>query len=368
MLGRTPLIAFCTLSSTRHPPYFPTRYLSNLQMFPSQTEAQQHVSETARSDHDNHNDSDNGGTKTTLTRCGDLACQHDSFLQKLSSAKIISYAPFEFKVQKANTKKKKSKEPAASKEDSDTIRVVDLDAKYSHSPIIYAIALTDSVFFPEGGGQPADHGTLTLKNEENEAIELHVQDAQNINEVCILFCRAPSTTLPDDLSKWLQNENLEIVQEIDWERRFDLMTQHSGQHLISAVALSEYEIQTHTFSLGDINKLNYIDFTIDESWDKEYAMGVFTQIEGKVNNHIRDNLSMTPTWLDPNDPSWTNGTHSSGGDCEWYRFQYVLRYACSNFGRVANDQILSHGTSQIDDFPSVFCGSYAIDGYYGWHV
>lgn len=78
------------------------------------------------------------------------------------------------------------------------------------------------------------------------------------------------------------------------------MTQHSGQHLCSAVALSEFDINTHTFSLGE--KISYIDFTIDESWEKDDAVKVFAQIENKVNAHIRDNVSMTPTWLGKDDP------------------------------------------------------------------
>eukprot|EP01083_Nonionella_stella_P233191 821900_1 len=100
----------------------------------------------------------------------------------------------------------------------------------------------------------------------------------------------------------LGESEIEITQVIDWDRRFDLMTQHSAQHLVSAVALGDFDIGTHTFSLGEKTSYSYIDLTIDESWDKDHASAVVTQIEQKANDLIRDNLSMIPTWLEVDDP------------------------------------------------------------------
>ncbi len=254
--------------------------------FTSQKEAQEHVSQASLS-------------RNIVVHCGHLACQRDSTLQLLESTRIISCATYPFQDAKMGKKKKKKKQQEQKDQSSSS-------PKYTSG--VYTVTLNDSVFFPEGGGQPADRGTLQFHHPSSEDhIELHVTDAQNINEICVLFCRAPLSTDPNQLSGLLLNQGngdngeLKITQKVDWDRRFDLMTQHSAQHLVSAVALGEFGINTHTFSLGD-EKLSYIDLIIDESWDKDYASDIFIKIEQKANEHIRNNLPMTPTWLDVDDP------------------------------------------------------------------
>ena len=76
----------------------------------------------------------------------------------------------------------------------------------------YAVTLDQTVLFPEGGGQPADRGTIN---------GVAVTDTQwNGNEI-VHLCTAP---LP------VQSE---VTLCLDWERRFDHMQQHSGEHLLS---------------------------------------------------------------------------------------------------------------------------------------
>src|SRR3954467_14402431 len=75
-----------------------------------------------------------------------------------------------------------------------------------------AAVLDRSAFYPEGGGQPGDRGTLgaiqVLDTQERNGTVLHVL-ASRIE---------PGPT----------------AAEIDWARRFDHMQQHHGQHLLSA--------------------------------------------------------------------------------------------------------------------------------------
>ncbi len=317
MFRRKALLAFCSFSSRRKfCPFVPPTPLFMSEktftsstapaiipsMFPSQKEAQQHVGDSAKANAEN------------LAKCGSLACQHDSFLQTLSSAKIVSYASFEYEEKAAGKKKQKKKGKKSNQAPADEAAADENTAK-KYDPIVYAITLSDSVFFPEGGGQFADHGTLTLKATDGEdaeqKIELFVQDAQNVNEVCVLFCRLPadSESSPEDVTNMLDNpDDVQVEQMLDWDRRFDQMTQHSGQHLCSAIALSDFEIGTHTFSLGE--KISYIDFTIEESWEKDYAIDIFAQIEQKVNSHIRDNLPIKPQWLEKDDPLFESEVRS----------------------------------------------------------
>ncbi|MEP7190424.1 MAG: alanyl-tRNA editing protein, partial [Roseiflexaceae bacterium] len=91
-----------------------------------------------------------------------------------------------------------------------------------------AIALDQSAFYPQGGGQPADTGTL------GGAVVLDVQ----VEDDVIWH------TLDQELAA-------DLVQgAIDWERRFDHMQQHHGQHLLSAAFERLAGLRTVSFHLG----------------------------------------------------------------------------------------------------------------------
>jgi alanyl-tRNA synthetase len=90
------------------------------------------------------------------------------------------------------------------------------------------VYLDRTAFYPTSGGQPFDIGTLGGANvteviDEEERVA-HVLDA------------------PIAIG--------EVAAQIDWERRFDHMQQHSGQHLLSAVLEELFEIPTVSFHLG----------------------------------------------------------------------------------------------------------------------
>jgi len=94
-----------------------------------------------------------------------------------------------------------------------------------HSP---AVALDQSAFYPQGGGQPADTGMLS------GATVLDVQVENGM--VWHILDQEPAT---------------ELVQgEIEWARRFDHMQQHHGQHLLSAAFERLYGRHTISFHLG----------------------------------------------------------------------------------------------------------------------
>jgi len=92
-----------------------------------------------------------------------------------------------------------------------------------------AVVLDRTAFYPEGGGQPADRGTLggvpVVDVVEEGGEVLHV-----------LAGDAPRGAV-DGL--------------VDWERRFDHMQQHHGQHLLSAVFERMWQARTVSFHLGE---------------------------------------------------------------------------------------------------------------------
>jgi len=82
------------------------------------------------------------------------------------------------------------------------------------------------VIYPEGGGQPADEGTV-----DGIAAASVRRVGGEIRHV--LAGPAPSGR---------------VTVELDWTRRFDHMQQHTGQHLLTAVA--EQRLGSHTTASG----------------------------------------------------------------------------------------------------------------------
>jgi alanyl-tRNA synthetase len=89
--------------------------------------------------------------------------------------------------------------------------------------------LADTVLYPEGGGQPADRGVLG---------EVEVTDVQRREGVIRHFLARPIELGP-------------ATVRLDWARRFDHMQQHTGQHLLTAVAADRFGWPTTAFHLGD---------------------------------------------------------------------------------------------------------------------
>ncbi len=88
----------------------------------------------------------------------------------------------------------------------------------------------DTIFYPEGGGQPADRGTMG---------KVDVIDVQKADGVVRHYLNGELPLGP-------------AHQVLDWARRFDHMQQHTGQHLLTAVALGRFGWPTTAFHLGPV--------------------------------------------------------------------------------------------------------------------
>jgi Ser-tRNA(Ala) deacylase AlaX len=92
----------------------------------------------------------------------------------------------------------------------------------------YAV-LTDTILYPEGGGQPADQGFLG---------GVAVVDVQKREGEIRHYLSGPVAPGP-------------VLVTLDWGRRFDHMQQHTGQHLLTAVAQERFGWETTAFHLGE---------------------------------------------------------------------------------------------------------------------
>ena len=108
----------------------------------------------------------------------------------------------------------------------------------------YEIVLNDTAFYPEGGGQPGDLGTL------NEAA---VKDTHRKNGVILHITDIPL------------EPGTAVHGTIDWNRRFDLMQQHSGEHIFSGIVHQLFGYENIGFHLGEDTIT--LDFSGPLTWE-----------------------------------------------------------------------------------------------------
>ena len=121
----------------------------------------------------------------------------------------------------------------------------------------FAVTLDRTAFYPEGGGQPADHGTLG----EARVLDVHEKDGV----VTHLCDRALSV-------------GAEVSGRIDWARRFDHMQQHSGEHIISGLLCSTFHCDNVGFHMG-VDVVT-IDYNAPITWEQAL------EVERRANAYI----------------------------------------------------------------------------------
>lgn len=89
------------------------------------------------------------------------------------------------------------------------------------------VVLDRTHFYPEGGGQPADHGSLTVDDRTVAVTDVQKKD-----------------TVYHRIDGDLPPEGTTVTGELDWERRYAHMRYHTAQHLLSALLLEEFGART----------------------------------------------------------------------------------------------------------------------------
>jgi alanyl-tRNA synthetase len=105
---------------------------------------------------------------------------------------------------------------------------------------VWQIALDRTAFYPTSGGQPFDAGQLRAVSPGGATLEIRVESVEEDEEGQVWhYVRKPLAA------------GTKVEGHIDWQRRFDHMQQHTGQHLLSAVFLRELNAPTVSFHLGE---------------------------------------------------------------------------------------------------------------------
>lgn len=132
---------------------------------------------------------------------------------------------------------------------------------------LYAVTLDRTAFFPEGGGQGGDVGTLG---------GVRVADTREENGEIVHFCAAPLTA------------GAEATGEIDWETRFARMQIHSAEHLVSGHAHALWGCENIGFHMDEHGA------TID--FDRELDAPQLAQLERLANEAVWQNLPVNILW------------------------------------------------------------------------
>ncbi len=134
-----------------------------------------------------------------------------------------------------------------------------------------AVIVDQTVFYPLGGGQPGDIGSLTLA----DGTRLVVIDTQKQGEA-ILHLLAEGTALPQ--------VGDHVSLEIDWARRHRLMRMHSCMHMLCAIV-------PFPVTGGSIREDSArLDFDAEEPMDKE-------ALNAELNRLVEEDHPMSLRWI-----------------------------------------------------------------------
>lgn len=140
----------------------------------------------------------------------------------------------------------------------------------------YMVELSQTAFYPEGGGQPADTGWLA---------EARVIDVQEQGDRVVHFTDRPLLV------------GSEVEGQIDWQRRFVFMQQHSGEHILSGFICAAHKCDNVGFHIG--SNETTMDFNC------KLTAADLLQVETLANQVVFANRPVTVCYPDSNSQTAT---------------------------------------------------------------
>ncbi|HVO37187.1 MAG TPA: alanine--tRNA ligase-related protein, partial [Candidatus Acidoferrum sp.] len=140
------------------------------------------------------------------------------------------------------------------------------------------VVLDQTCFFPEGGGQPADHGRLMFGNSAVEVV-----DVQKVGKVIIH--KVKSSKLP--------KAGIKVKGSIDWNKRYSLMKNHTATHVIGGAA--RRVLGQHVWQYGTQKGVE--SSRLDISHYRRLSLEEIQKIEMLANEAILRNIPVETAWL-----------------------------------------------------------------------
>ncbi|RLG57250.1 MAG: alanine--tRNA ligase [Hadesarchaea archaeon] len=142
------------------------------------------------------------------------------------------------------------------------------------------VVLNQTMFYPEGGGQPADTGSLESGNAKVEVV-----DVIKVEDVILHRVKPPSLKRGD-----------QVAGRVDWSRRRSLMAHHTGTHILLGAArrvLGDHVWQQGAQKGVDRSRLDISHF-------RRVGMKELREIERLSNEVITEDREVKATWMDRN--------------------------------------------------------------------
>jgi alanyl-tRNA synthetase len=146
------------------------------------------------------------------------------------------------------------------------------------------VVLDRTCFYPEGGGQPADHGYFAYGG----GVQAEVVDVQKVGRVVVHKIKTENS---------LPKEGATVKGILDWERRYSLMKAHTGTHLVNGAArrvLGEHVWQSGTQKGVETTRL-------DISHYRRLTSEEVHKIEILANEAVLANMMVETTWYPRNE-------------------------------------------------------------------
>lgn len=161
------------------------------------------------------------------------------------------------------------------------------------------VYLDQTALYPTSGGQPHDLGTL--------------------GGVAVVDVVDEETRIAHLLEAPLSGTEVRGV--VDWRRRFDLMQQHTGQHLLSAVLADLFNAATVSVHFGP--ELSTLDLAVET-----IASDQIRQAEARANQVITENRTVTVNFEDAASAAGLRKASDRGGTLRIVSIAELDRSAC----------------------------------------
>lgn len=139
------------------------------------------------------------------------------------------------------------------------------------------LVFNQTIFFPTGGGQSCDIGTVTWEGKTFNIVDTYEHNGEVFHK---LVKGTPLEELPSICS------TLEL--SIDWARRFDNMQRHCGEHILSGMFFKLFRGVNRGFHMGD--DYMTIDVSLEDSEYREITWNMIKDVELATNEAIWANL------------------------------------------------------------------------------
>ncbi len=146
------------------------------------------------------------------------------------------------------------------------------------------VVLDRTCFYPEGGGQPTDHGYFAYGG----GVQAEVVDVQKIGRVVVHKVKTENP---------LPKENSTLTGILDWERRYSLMKAHTGTHLINGAA--RRALGNHVWQSGTQKGIE--STRLDITHYRKLTQEEVHKIETLANEAVLANMTVETTWFSRNE-------------------------------------------------------------------